>query len=122
MNRPTVLVIEDDVAIREGLREFLEFEGFRVLSAENGRQGLEAIREVGGKCVVLLDLQMPEMSGEDLIEALRNERDPAVRAVPILVLSARVEAVRPEGVLGFIRKPVDLERLLVKVTAASSGA
>lgn len=107
-----IVVVEDDPMIRESLQEFLELEGYRVQVAENGRIGLELIRQLGGECMVLLDLQMPEMTGEEMLDALARERTSAVRDVPVLVLSARAEGLRHERILGFLRKPIDLDQLL----------
>ena len=59
---------------------------------------------------------MPVMTGEQLIEALYADPDPSVREVAILVLSARAEGFSHPGIKGFVRKPVDLDDLLEKVT------
>jgi CheY-like chemotaxis protein len=104
-----ILIVEDDGPIPESLQELLEGEGYAVKIAANGKEALESIRELGGRCLVLLDLQMPVMSGED---SLAREPDPAVRAVDALVLTARVEGLLRTGVRGIIRKPIDLEDLL----------
>lgn len=112
MSARPILVVEDDRSIRETLRELLEGEGYAVRTASTGQEGLEAIRELRGRCLVLLDLQMPVMTGEQLLDSLAREPDPAVRAVDILVLTARVEGVLRKGVVGVIRKPFDLEDML----------
>ena len=107
-----ILVVEDDRPIRETLRELLEDEGYAVTTAANGKEALSAIRELGGACLVLLDLQMPVMTGEELLESLAHEPDPAVRSVAVLVLTARVEGVLQRNVLGVIRKPIEIDELL----------
>lgn len=109
-----ILVVEDDLFIRENLQEFLESVGFQVYAAINGREGLEQIRKLGGECIVLLDLQMPVMSGEQMMEALKAEPEPAVRGVRIVVLTARGEPVRVKTA-GSLKKPVELDELLAEM-------
>ncbi len=112
--RPVIL-IEDDSFIRESLCDLLESEGFKVQEAENGKLGLELIRSYAGDCVVLLDLQMPVMTGEELLEALSREEDPKIRTVPVLVLTARGQGFHHPGIIGTLLKPFDLDQLLEKV-------
>jgi|SRR5690606_3712844 len=109
-----ILIIEDDPLIRSGLACFLEEEGYKILSAENGLVGLEILRKERVS-LVLLDLQMPVMSGEEFLTALKLEENPEMRSVPVLVLTARVEGINNDGIAGFIRKPLDLFDLLAKV-------
>jgi CheY-like chemotaxis protein len=71
---------------------------------------LEVIRGLHGACLVLLDLQMPVMTGEQLLEALKSEPS-AVRNVPVVVISARNEPPQSR-VQAFLRKPIDIEKLL----------
>ena len=115
--RRPVIIIEDDRLIREGLSYFLESEGFNVAVAENGKQGLELIRESGGDCVVLLDLQMPVMTGQELLDALSRDENPALRTLPVLVLTAKGEGFQHPGIIGTLRKPFDLDQLLERVKA-----
>ncbi|MGH7318414.1 MAG: response regulator, partial [Candidatus Rokuibacteriota bacterium] len=81
-----VLVVDDDVALRELLRRILEREGYRVLEAENGRAALQRIREEPPG-VILLDLMMPEMDGFEFVTELRKQD--AGRAIPIIVITAK---------------------------------
>ncbi len=111
MTPKMVLVIEDDLVIRENLKEFLETEGFPVKTAANGREGLKLIHDLKGNCLVLLDLQMPVMSGEELLEELKQDTDPNIAQTPIVVLTARVGELK-YPVAGFLRKPMDLDQLL----------
>lgn len=115
MAKLPIVLVEDDPMIREGLQDFLEAEGYAVIAAENGREGLEAIRARNGKCFVLLDLQMPVMTGEQLLEALANEPTAAIRNAPVLVLSARAEPLTGHSIVDFMRKPINLDRLLEHV-------
>jgi CheY-like chemotaxis protein len=107
----TILVVEDDWVIRDTLQELLSNEGYRVVTAENGKEGLDVLRDVGPVAAVLLDLQMPVMNGEKFLDELQVDSDARLRAVPVLVLTARREGLdRP--VAGLLRKPVNVEMLL----------
>ena len=110
--RATILVIDDDDDIREVLATVLDEAGFRVMTAANGREGLERLREDPQPDVILLDLMMPEMDGYQF--RAEQQRDPALRAIPTLIVTAgtvtsRVEALGAEAIL---RKPVGLRRLV----------
>ena len=109
MRRP-VVIVEDDEFIRENLKDFLESEGFQTFLAVNGKEGLDLIRKLRGNCLVLLDLQMPVITGEQLLDALKAEVT-ELRSVPVVVLSARREPPHVP-VSGFLRKPIDLDALL----------
>ncbi|HOI09542.1 MAG TPA: response regulator, partial [Myxococcota bacterium] len=65
-----ILVVDDEVGMREGCRRILAAEGFAVETAEDGRAALEKFQAAGGFDVVISDLKMPRMGGMDLIEAL----------------------------------------------------
>jgi CheY-like chemotaxis protein len=110
-----VLVVEDDIDILRAVVQVLEDEGYAVQAAENGRVALAALREPGAQppCVILLDLMMPIMDGW----AFRAEqlRDPAIAAIPVIVLTADGNAAEKAVLLngaGALRKPVELLTLL----------
>ena len=110
--RATILVIDDDDDIRAVLAMVLDEAGFRVVTAANGREALEHLREDPQPDVILLDLMMPEMDGYQF--RAEQQRDPALRAIPTLIVTAgtvtsRVEALGAEVIL---RKPVSLRRLV----------
>jgi signal transduction histidine kinase/CheY-like chemotaxis protein len=81
-----VLVVDDDVGLRQLLRRMLEPEGYAVLEAENGRVALERLREVSPS-VILLDLMMPEMDGFEFVAEV--QRHAGWRAIPIVVITAK---------------------------------
>jgi GAF domain-containing protein/CheY-like chemotaxis protein/anti-sigma regulatory factor (Ser/Thr protein kinase) len=81
-----VLIVDDDVEIRQLLRRMLEPEGYAVVEAENGRVALERLQGVSPS-VILLDLMMPEMDGFEFVAEFR--RHEAWRAIPIVVITAR---------------------------------
>lgn len=110
MDRP-IVIVEDDNAIRESLEELLTSEGYSVRTACHGGEGLTLIEQFSGKCLVLLDLQMPVMNGEQLLDALSVHPNPEISKTPVIVLTARGEPLR-RTVAGFIRKPLNVDELL----------
>lgn len=105
-----VLVVEDNEELREGLCDVLQAVGHDVVPAEHGRRALEVLRVDAAFDLVLLDLLMPVMTGEEFLRARALE--PRVRAVPVIVLSAWADRLADEDVIAAFRKPVDLEALL----------
>jgi signal transduction histidine kinase/DNA-binding response OmpR family regulator len=81
-----VLVVEDDPAIRQMVRRFLEKEGWKVREAENGEDGLQAVEE-SSPGLILLDLMMPVMNGFDFLRELRRRSDR--RRIPVVILTAK---------------------------------
>jgi CheY-like chemotaxis protein len=97
-----VLVVDDDVALRELLRRMLEPEGYTVVEAENGRIALERLRGVSPS-VILLDLMMPEMDGFEFVAEFR--RHEAWRTIPIVVITARdLSREDRERLNGYVQK------------------
>lgn len=102
-----ILVIDDDTAIRQTLADILELNGFTVITAADGNEGLAFARR-DLPTLVITDVNMPGLSGFDLLEAFRD--DEALRAIPVIVISAKADrgAIRQGMELGasdFITKP-----------------
>jgi CheY-like chemotaxis protein len=111
-----VLVVEDDPDIREVLEEMLDAGGHRVLTASNGREALAVLDRMTTPCLVLLDLMMPVMSGFAFLEELTQRPDKGRVNVLLISANAQVEQVaRGKGVVGFVRKPFDLDDVLALV-------
>jgi len=110
-----VMVVEDDRDIRESLQDLLEIEGYAVTTAENGRDALERLRRMEAPSVILLDLMMPVMSGDELLHVLRG--DDALRSIPVLVVSAWTDEASKVRDLaqGFLRKPIAVPDLLAEI-------
>jgi PAS domain S-box-containing protein len=110
----TILVIDDEKAVRLVARDMLEKAGFTVLAASGGKEGLELFRQHGEEVrAVLLDLTMPKMGGEETFLALRRLRSD----LPVILFSGYTErdATRQfagKGLSGFVQKPFDSGRLL----------
>lgn len=105
----TVLIVEDEEELREGMRDALELNGYEVLAA---RDGLEAIEGLDGNrriCLVLLDLVMPRMNGWDFYAALRAL--PGYSDVPVIVHSSSFQPA-PQGVTRVLTKPLSFRQLM----------
>ena len=115
----TVLVVEDDAALRMLCRINLDLEGYRVLEADTINRAAELVSSEPVD-VVLLDLHVGERHGLELLPTLRAERPSA--AVCLLSGTSETEPPAEEGVDGFIRKPFELEVLTATVQRLASGS
>jgi CheY-like chemotaxis protein len=112
-----VLIVDDDADNRETLAEVLSDDGYLVEAAASAADALARIEGGLRPDLVLLDLMMPGMSGEELIEHIR--RGGLVEDVPLVVLSARTDWSPPPGVQA-LRKPAGLQEVLATVRASVS--
>jgi len=114
----SVLIIDDEAAIRESLETLLVLEGFSVASAANGQEGLARIGERSFD-LVLLDLALPDRDGMDLLAEIRGE-DPQLSIIMVTAYGTVENAVRAmqAGAANFVQKPWDNEKLLADVRAA----
>lgn len=113
----TILLVEDDPTIALGLVDSLEFEGFRVVHAKTGREGVSMAREEEPECI-LLDLMLPELNGYQVCEQVRAF-DPHV---PIIMLTARSQEsdkIRglDAGADDYVTKPFSIGELIARVRA-----
>jgi DNA-binding response OmpR family regulator len=117
MAASTVLVVDDDPVIVKLLQVNFEMEGYHVLTAGDGEEGL-ARAKLEHPDIVLLDVMMPKMDGLQVASALRG--DPATRAIPILLLSAKAQATDVQAgkdvADDYITKPFDPLELLDRVS------
>ena len=104
----TILIVDDDLDIREALQEILEDKGYLACVASNGAQALELLDRAPKPGLVLLDLMMPVMDGYQFLEVFRSKRQ--FDGIPVVVVTAGI-IVAP-GVAGYIKKPFDTEQLL----------
>lgn len=118
-----ILLVEDDVDVREALVEALSDRGYAVDTAGDGLVALQALR--GGKRpgLILLDLMMPRMDGVEFRTAQRA--DPKLADLPVVLLSADArmeEKARAMKVQDTIRKPIDLEQLYRVIERIGGGS
>ena len=117
-DRKTILIVDDDRELADGLRMVLEKQGFHVLQATDGHQGKQMIYN-HRPSLVILDMMMPRMGGYPVLEHFRDKKD----APPIIMITAN-EGSRHKayaeylGVIDYIRKPFAMERLLETVNKA----
>jgi type IV pilus assembly protein PilB len=117
--RGRVLVVDDSATVLEVVRYFLALEGYEVLSAGNGLDGLELARRAQPDAIVS-DVEMPQMDGKAMVRALRD--DPATCDIPIMLLTSQtgVESEAEGLSLGaddYVPKPVEPRRLAARVRA-----
>ncbi|HJM63023.1 MAG: DNA-binding response regulator [Roseibacillus sp.] len=117
MDAPTILVVEDDAAVRQGVVDALTFSGYEVLSEADGKAGCDTALRATYQ-LLLLDLVLPGYSGFEILEAIKKERP----GQPVIILSARGEEndrVRglKMGADDYIVKPFSVRELLARVDA-----
>ncbi|MGD7652159.1 MAG: response regulator transcription factor [Verrucomicrobiales bacterium] len=117
MESPSILVIEDDPAVRRGIIDVLEYAGYQTLEAADGHTGLNLALTANYR-LLLLDLVMPGPSGFDILKALKRKRP----GQAVIILSARGEENdRVRGLTGgaddYVVKPFSMKELLARVDA-----
>jgi CheY-like chemotaxis protein len=105
----SILLVEDDELIRGAMQMVLEWEGFQISCAANGQEALDYLRAGNRPRLILLDLMMPIVDGEQF--RAEQSRDPELASIPVIVVSAAsfAEAV---GAAQHIRKPFEVQELL----------
>src|SRR4051794_22082387 len=117
----TILVVDDDRELNDGLRAVLESQGYRVIQASNGIQARDIVYRQRPD-LVILDMMMPRMGGFPVLEHFKDRTD----APPIIMITAN-EGSRHKayaeylGVVDYLRKPFAMERLLEAVDQALKG-
>jgi DNA-binding response OmpR family regulator len=112
----TILVVDDEAKLRDMLRLYLEQEGYRVVEAGHGREALYVARYEKPD-LIILDLMMPEMSGQEFIHLFSKEAD-----TPVIMLTAKVEDQDKIIGLGlgaddYVTKPFNVQELIARVRA-----
>jgi DNA-binding NtrC family response regulator len=118
-NMPNILIIDDEKSIRKTLTEILSFEGYKIVEAGDGEEGLAKFAEKSFD-LVLCDIKMPKIDGIEFLEKAKNINPD----IPIIMISGHgnidtaVEAVK-KGAFDYISKPPDLNRLLITLRNAT---
>ncbi len=117
-----ILVAEDNAVNRKLVTTLLRKRGHTVKAVENGREAVAAIRPTGARSfdVVVMDVQMPEMSGFEATQAIRARESPAARRLPIVALTAHaMQGDRARcleaGMDGYLSKPIDVDELVATI-------
>jgi CheY-like chemotaxis protein len=112
-----ILIVEDDALIQDMLTDFLEDEGYQTARAANGLEALTHLRkEIILPCLILLDLNMPIMTGWQFRH--HQQQDPVLASIPTVIVSAlrnlKNDLLSPAPA-GLLEKPVDFDKLLSTV-------
>jgi CheY-like chemotaxis protein len=112
-----VMIIDDDVDVRESLAEVLDDHGYPSIVAANGKEALERLRALRDRpCLILLDLMMPVMDGRAFRAA--QQSDAELGSIPVLIFSAQTngeETSRDLGASAYLCKPIQVPLLLETV-------
>lgn len=108
-----IFIVEDDLDIRETFHALLIEEGYEVESFADGQQAIDRLRHCPEPCLVLLDMLMPVMSGEEFMNHFHT-LPATILPIPVFLVSATSGGQTAEriGCSGFVKKPVDLDALL----------
>jgi len=121
---PRILLVEDDAAIREALDEVLADLGYEVVSAPDGRGGLQLAAQQAEPCPILLDWRMPVLDGPEFLARLREL--PRGKEFPVILSTADRAAtdltMGGDQVAAILSKPFDLDSLLAALRSASTRA
>lgn len=117
MSGELILIVEDDAMLAQGLQDWLQFVGYRVQLASNGREALERLENVHPN-IILADILMPEMNGYQLLETVRSR--PELNTIPFLFLTGRAQKSdvligKGLGADDYITKPWGPEELLTAI-------
>ena len=109
-----ILVVDDEVSIRMGIREFAEYQGYEVEEAANGKEAVERCRQKDFD-VIIMDIMMPEMDGYEAYKKIREIKD-----IPALMLSAKGEEYDKLqgfelGIDDYVVKPFSIRELMARI-------
>lgn len=112
-----ILIVEDEPNVRNFVKVYLEFEGYEVVEAKNGREGLERVK-ADQPDLVVTDIMMPEMDGVTFYKTLRQ--DEKTKSLPVIVLTVKdeFEDIKYAYLIGvdeYITKPFDPQQLVRKI-------
>ncbi len=113
-DKESILVIDDSPDMLHLQRTVLEIEGFEVFTAQSGEEAFVVLSEIDVPDLILLDVQMKEMTGADFLIKLDRKRPDIAKDVPVVYITG-MEQIPTGKVLGFIRKPFDLDRFLSEI-------
>jgi len=118
---PKILIVDDEISIRNTLREILEYEKYTVDDAPDGMTAIELVK-AGHYDVILCDIKMPQMDGIEVLEAIQKlSETPVVMISGHGTIETAVEAIK-KGAFDYISKPPDLNRLLITLRNAIEKA
>ena len=114
-----ILVIDDERSIRNSMKDILQYEGHEIVLAENGMEGLVAVKSEKPD-IVFCDIKMPKMEGIEVLERIKefSADTPVIMISGHGTIDTAIEAIK-KGAYDFIEKPLDLNRLLITIKNAT---
>lgn len=115
-----VLIVDDDLDLQDIVKNALEIEGYDVLVANNGKEGLEVLsKNAGDISCIILDLMMPIMDGTEMLEKVR--KDPKLAEIPVIISTAKgsVDQKNIDNSQAVIKKPMKIDVLYNAVSKYS---
>lgn len=117
-----IVIVDDERAVRQGLSNLLQSDGYRTESFDSGESLLENITDLKSVAMLIVDVRLKGMSGFDLFDALKNQGAPP----PVLFISADAEEsvlwqAISQGGITFMHKPLDIDRLLELIRREFEG-
>lgn len=112
-----ILVVDDEISIRMGIREFAEYQGYDVTGAANGREALELCRQQDFD-LIIMDIMMPEMDGYEATRRIRSMKDRLDgEKIPIIAMTANafaedMQASLAAGMNAHLTKPIEIDSLI----------
>ena len=111
----TILLVDDDSDIRDGMSALLEMEGYKVVQAENGQAALQVLEQMDRlPLAVVLDMAMPVLDGRGFLE--QRAMDQILASIPVIVVSGTKPKEALPNVEAFFQKPVEIKRLLESIS------
>ena len=122
MSKKTILIVEDNVSIREEIVELLEEEGYLAKGIENGQEAMKYLKTTNTlPTLILLDLMMPIMNGWQF--RIEQEQDLRLSKIPVIVVTADGHAEQKAAKMnatGWLKKPIDIDTLLKTIQTFSA--
>lgn len=112
--KQSVLVIDDCSDTLDLQRILLEAEGFEVFTAQSGTEALELLSKIDQPNLILLDMQIGDMTGTDFLIRLEAKLPEIIKNVPVVFMTG-MDAVPESKAIGFIRKPADMDKFIIAV-------
>ena len=113
-SKKTILVVDDSADLLNLNRIILEMEDYKVFTARSGSEALSALSQIELPDLILLDMQMEDMSGSEFLVKLEETRPEIIENVPVVFVTG-MDNVPASKATGFIRKPIDIDNFLEAV-------
>lgn len=111
MNKKIIMVVDDDKDIREMMSMAITMENYDVVTAKDGKDALEQLKNNLKPCLILLDLMMPVMSGREFIEHIEKDPELLQLNIPIVIITAFSYTSENPLVKKVIKKPPEIEQI-----------